>query len=440
MRLFRQELFKIINPLVLAVLAVLGVVYFFLFASFSIEYFSNGENAKALFQLSSGWAQRYGPTLEPEERAELDGQRERMLEEFSSLLAGFAQRRLASLQEGYDYDMSHGYPFDWEEWKRDVAFYQNLPFHDYNSFLAYSQAALEYQERNGIEDWNTLQEAYPYAGTNGPIPEVTNYYQIQALDSFLEAYDSLEHNSYYQTAAFQAAPQPLQERIRALDAGGRGYLPQSVLDSTSQYAQHLALWVVLSVVLLLSPTLVRDRLHRMRPQQWASRQGRVRVLQAQMAAALVSALVLTVVNLAAYALPYLSQGPLCFRDFSLYNRYSGALFPWFDWSFGAYLLVLVGMCLLLGLGAGALTGFLSQYSGNYVAMLLKAVPLFLLAGALFAPWVMKYAFFNRPVLEGGTAALFPGAELLCVLALLALGAALCALACWRQGKRELLGP
>ena len=38
MRLFRQELFKIINPLVLAVLAVLGVVYFFLFASFSIEY------------------------------------------------------------------------------------------------------------------------------------------------------------------------------------------------------------------------------------------------------------------------------------------------------------------------------------------------------------------------------------------------------------------
>ncbi len=219
MRLFRQELFKIINPLVLAVLAVLGVVYFFLFASFSIEYFSNGENAKALFQLSSGWAQRYGPTLEPEERAELDGQRERMLEEFSSLLAGFAQRRLASLQERYDYDMSHGYPFDWEEWKRDVAFYQNLPFHDYNSFLAYSQAALEYQERNGIEDWNTLQEAYPYAGTNGPIPEVTNYYQIQALDSFLEAYDNLEHNSYYQTAAFQAAPQHLQERIRALDAG-----------------------------------------------------------------------------------------------------------------------------------------------------------------------------------------------------------------------------
>ena len=91
-------------------------------------------------------------------------------------------------------------------------------------------------------------------------------------------------------------------------------------------------------------------------------------------------------------------------------------------------------------GAGALTVFLSQYSGNYVAMLLKAVPLFLLAGALFAPWVMKYAFFNRPVLAGGTAALFPGAELLCVLALLALGAALCALACWRQGKRELSGP
>ena len=70
-------------------------------------------------------------------------------------------------------------------------------------------------------------------------------------------------------------------------------------------------------------------------------------------------------------------------------------------------------------------------------MLLKAVPLFLLVGALFAPWVMKRAFFYRTVWEDGTALLFPGAEFLCVLALLALGAALCGLACQRQRRREV---
>ncbi len=435
MRLFRQELFKILNPLVLLVLALVGVVYFFLFAYFSIEYFSNGENAKALFTLSSGWAQRYGTTLEPEERGELEGQRAALRAEFVQQLAAFAQGRLAALEESPAAGV--GDPAQEEERQREVAFYQNLPFHDYDGFQAYSEEARAYQDREEVTSWEELQAVYPYAGQNGPIPTATNYFQIQALDSFLEAYDNLEHNSYYQTDAFQAAPQQLQDRIRALDAGGRGYLPQSVLDSTSQYAQRLALWVVLSVVLLLSPTLVRDRLHRMRPMQWASRQGRVRVLRAQMAAALACALLVTVVDLLCYLFPYLSQGPLRFRDFSLYNRYSGALIPWFDWSFGAYLLVLAGMLLLLGLGAGALTVFLSQYSGNYVAMLLKAVPLFLLVGALFAPWVMKRAFFYRTVWEDGTALLFPGAEFLCVLALLALGAALCGLAYQRQRRREV---
>lgn len=431
MRLFRQELFKIVNPLILMLLAVLGVVYFFLFSYFSIEYFSNGENAKALFTLSSGWAQRYGPTLEPEERAELDGQREDLLEDFPRQLETFARARVKVIQAlvkevGIDEGLA-----------RELDFYQNLPFHDYDGFQAYSEAAMEYQDQLEVTDWDDLQEAYPYAGQNGPIPNVTNYYQIQALDSFLEAYDRLEGGGYYETASFQAAPQRLQDRIQALDAGGRGYLPYSVLDSTGQYAQRLALWVVLSVVLLLSPTLVRDRLHRLRALQWTSRQGRVRVLRTQMAAALVSALGLTVGNLMFYTVPYLCQGPLRFRDFSLYNRYSGSLIPWFDWTFGEYLLVLLGMLLLLGLGAGALTVFLSQYSGSYVAMLLKAVPLFLAVGGFFASWVMDHAFFQRPLWEGSGVSLFPGAEFLWVLALLALGAALCTLACRRQGRREL---
>ena len=50
--------------------------------------------------------------------------------------------------------------------------------------------------------------------------------------------------------------------------------------------------------------------------------------------------------------------------------------PWFDWTYGTYLLVLAGLFLALSLGAAGLTVFLSQYSGNYIAMLLKAVPLF----------------------------------------------------------------
>lgn len=88
-------------------------------------------------------------------------------------------------------------------------------------------------------------------------------------------------------------------------------LPGSVGISTREYGTDLAVWCVLSVVLLLSPTLVRDRLRNTRPMQWASRRGRA-ILNTQMGAALLSALVLTAINLTVYAVPFLAQGPLQF--------------------------------------------------------------------------------------------------------------------------------
>ena len=61
---------------------------------------------------------------------------------------------------------------------------------------------------------------------------------------------------------------------------------------------------------------------------------------------------------------------------------------WFDWSYGTYLLVLVDLILALSLGTAGLTVFLSQYSGHYIAMLLKAVPLFVVVGAVLGSWLL----------------------------------------------------
>ena len=50
------------------------------YPSFYIEHFSNGPSAQAEFELSVEWVAQHGPTLEPEERAELDS---RLAEEIS---------------------------------------------------------------------------------------------------------------------------------------------------------------------------------------------------------------------------------------------------------------------------------------------------------------------------------------------------------------------
>jgi len=165
-----------------------------------------------------------------------------------------------------------------------------------------------------------------------------------------------------------------------------GLLLLSVKRSTQEYGRDLAVWCVLSIVLLLSPTLVRDQLRRTCAMQWTSRRGRS-VLTTQMTAALCSALVLTAVNLVIYSVPFLAQGLLQFHACGLGGIWAWGS-PWFDWTYGTYLVVLAGLILALSMADVGLTVFLSQYSSSYIAMLLKALPLFVAVGAALESWLL----------------------------------------------------
>lgn len=168
--------------------------------------------------------------------------------------------------------------------------------------------------------------------------------------------------------------------------------------------------------------------------QWTSRRGRG-VLNTQMAAALCSALVLTVINLVIYAVPFLAQGPLQFHACGLGGIWAWGS-PWFDWTYGTYLIVLVGLILVLSLAAAGLTVFLSQYSASYIAMLLKALPLFVVAGAVLGSWLLDMPFSFRNLWTGGPW-LPKGTEGVVAAGLLAVSIVLCILTCRRQRRREL---
>lgn len=431
MNLFVQEIKKLMNPMVLCAITVLGSLYFYLFPSFQIDYFSNGRNQEALFDLSAGWAERYGTTLEG---AEWDGIKNQLTEEkaaFPDRLEAWRENRIATYQEMKDEYQERGDTEVVKGIQEDISALQRVPSMDYDTFRSELDAYNQVMRSAGYQ---TAAAQFPLSQFYQYIQDSTNFYTIQELEHFLERQAQLEEQPYSQTEAFAVSPPAVQARVLELEARDQGYIPLSVLDSTMLYSCRLGVWVVLSVVLLLSPSLVRDRLYRMRSAQWASRQGRG-ILRVQMAAALAAAAGLTMVNIVLYAIPYLIEHPLIFQKFSLYNPFHGRI-PWFDWTFLQYLLVLAGMELALGLAAGALTVFLSQYSGNYVAMLLKAVPLFLAVGLLFSTGMLSNAFFER---QTGLGYLPRGIEFVMIAGMLALGGGSCLWALRRQRGRELLG-
>ena len=402
MELWKWELRKIWRPGILAAILLLGAVYYWMFPQFYIEYFCNGPNAEAQFDLASDWVARYGPTLEPEERAQLDGQLAEEIGSFDQQISSIPEASAAGLT-------------------------------DYESFLSFREEYLNgVLNANGQADMDTeylLNRVY--GGTS--------WYTIAVLEQAMEAYDTQAERRTQAVSNRREAGQPeamvRREAELASSEMAHSLLPSSVKHSTQEYGKDLAVWCVLSIVLLLSPTLVRDRLRNTRPMQWASRRGRS-VLNVQMGAALLSALVLAVVNITVYVIPFLAQGPLQFAACGLDGIWEWGT-PWFDWTYGTYLLVLAGLILALSLGAAGLTAFLSQYSGNYIAMLLKAVPLFVAVGAVLGSWLLDRPFTFRPLWDGYGPWVPKGAEAVAAAVLLALGLGLCALACRRQRKREL---
>ena len=401
MELWKWELRKIWRPGILAAILLLGAVYYWMFPQFYIEYFTNGPYAEAQFDLASDWVEQYGPTLEPEERAQLDGQLAEELDVFAQQIAVIPEAAAAGLT-------------------------------DYESFLSFREEYLNgVLNADGQADMDTeYLLSRVYGGTN--------WYRIEVLTDTLEAYDTQDEHLALVISNRQELGQPeamiQREAELAASDSRHSLLPLSVKRSTQEYGKDLAVWCVLSIVLLLSPTLVRDRLRNTRPMQWASRRGRA-ILSTQMGTALLSALALTIVNLTIYAVPFLDQGPLRFAACGLDGIWEWGT-PWFDWAYGTYLLVLAGLILALALGAAGLTVFLSQYSGNYIAILLKAVPLFVAVGAVLGSWLLDMPFTFRS-LGSGAVWLPRGIEATAVLALLVLGLGLCWLSCSRQKRREL---
>ena len=402
MRLLAWELQKIWRPGILAAILLLGAAYYWMFPEFYIEYFCNGPASQAQFQLASEWVEEYGPTLEPEERAELDGQLAEEIGKFNQQIAAIPETAAAGLT-------------DYETFDRFREDYLN------DTLDSGSQADMDME----------YLLSRVYGGTN--------WYLIEEIQYTMELYDTQEEHNALVISGRKAEGQPEamihREEQLAEPERAHGLLPFSVKESTREYGMDLAVWCVLSIVLLLSPTLVRDRLRGTRAMQWASRRG-WSVLTTQMAAALCSALVLTAINLVVYAIPFLAQEPLRFRDCGLDGIWEWSA-PWFDWTYGTYLVVLVGLILALSLAAAGLTVFLSQYSGSYIAMLLKALPLFAAVGAVLGSWLLDMPFSFRRIWENGPW-MPKGMEAAVTAGLLAVSILLCTLTCRRQRKRELL--
>ena len=402
-----QELKKIFRPrLVLGALA-LGAVYALLFIYFYVTVYPTnigGSDGLSILDTVSGWVEKYGPSLSPEEEAEIEDQLPALYAQADGYIAADPTAQKYGLET-------------------------------YQDFLRFQQTASRSAGEDNQDMWRILERLW--SDETGNIQG-----RLYVYSFYTEQYRYFADGSIQTWLAEDLADGGLTQQeydnIMSTYFGPEGsyesLLPQQLTAyHVSDCARRFTVLALLILCLLLGPVMTTDRMSRMVPAQYASRRGRA-LARTQLAAALLTAAALAAVTAGLFlALFIFRHGLQVFFPCRLasFDR----AYAWPDWTFGGYLAALGAIHLGVCLAGAALVWLLSRTSGSYITLLLKLIPAF---GALYGAllWVMDDAFYYANSLYKRTGV--PYVEPMAGAALLLLAGALTALFLLRLRRRDIV--
>lgn len=378
MSLFAQELNRIWRPGIFAALLVSGLVFWFLVGKGpGIAVFPNGSQATFHFELAQEWADRFGASIDDAEMREVRTEARDAEAAFESVLATLDGAAERDLRTRADFD-------------------------------AFSSEVLDREygvQQTGGEPDDALKA------------DIALSERILTLPSHERAYEM-----------------DLWLQVLEGEGGARGYLSHMWLQDIETYLNRLSTWLVAAPMFVMAPVAASDQLHRMRAVQWSSRIGR-KVFGAQLAAAVLSAVLVLAVSLCAWAAPLAGDGIGALMDCVITGPLSGYACGW-DMTLGAYVAARVTLMASMGLAAGILAFVLARMSAGYVGMLVRVVPVCAGLGWLLAPVLFDHALCERSVPGSAnpfsTGWLPVGGEAMVVAAIAAVAIATCAASCMRE--------
>ena len=398
--MIKEEIKKIWRPGIIAVLILTGAVFYAMFLNFYVQYFPNGPQMDGLMRTAEQWAEEYGTSLSPDEAAKAKAAYPKLIAE--------ADRYTASNSLFKEHGVN-----SYDEFKE----FYNKAVYSVSGQIGVDEQKL-YSDANIMLNYLQSEETKNIDG------------RIYALDTYTQMYDSW-------LSALQAAEYEKKELFNAnkLLSDGvlwQNMLPNEITDTASRYFSNLLVWIIVSVCLLISPLTVRDKMRKMRQLQWSSRHGR-KILNTQFKASVLSAIALTTINILLFGPVFLLKIPSVFFDCHMLSFMQGSL-PWFNWTLRGWLAVMVLLSYAAGVSAASAAFFLSRYSQNLVAMLLKLIPLIIISAIIAMKLLVNAFYYSSPLYKISG---IPGIEAIVPCSALILGAALCMAACKKEKKKEI---
>lgn len=327
MRILFYELKKIFEFKKVLILIGICFIIFQMYISFYFKYFPNGSE-KYAFNLSLQMLNDYGSSMDEEEYGHFKGRYEQEKQEANQYI--MTDNRFADAGVS-TYDQFRNMELDSEK-QEALNFYIML-------------------EKN-----------------------VELFWVLGAREYIMERYESIDRDRIYLNK------QQLNRFEQLLQTGAiTSIFPDFVHYNYDQLISWTAILILISIMFMIAPVYIRDRINRVQELQYASRTGR-NLFVAKLAASLVAAFIIITIELACLFALYAGNQTSPFFPVNI-NSFFNIVTSWYDLTFLQYIILTVAIVYVLGAVITLVIAFLSSVSPNYITVIGAQVPIaFLLFG------------------------------------------------------------
>lgn len=329
MRVLWNELKKILTWKMLVLLIFINSVLYFLLIEFYIENFPNGSGVYS-YEMGIEMIEKYGTTMDEEE------------------FVDFKKAYANQVEEATQYLLSR------EE-------FVEVGLDTYEEFLAYDW-------------WNAPQEIDELRSDVFINEKVDLFWELQERERLLDFYEMKE-------IVPDVLSEKKRQRFEELIAQEKfGVYPKVVMMNFKSFIANVAIAILFSVVLVISPTIVKDRTRQVVAIQYTTRKGR-NLFKTKLLAGSIATFILITALLIVYFSLYSLNNTSMYFDVRVNTFIANE--SWFDPTFFQFILLCVAGIYIIGLVFGLLSMVFSSLVPNMVSLIGIQIPFvvgFLLIG------------------------------------------------------------
>lgn len=329
MRVLWNEVKKILTWKMLVLLIFINSVLYFLLIEFYIENFPNG-SAIYSYEMGIEMIEKYGTSMDEVEFVDFKKAYANQVEEADEYLKsskGFVEAGLDT----------------------------------YENFLAYDW-------------WNAPEEIYALRSNVFFEEKVDLFWELQERERLIDFYDGRE-------TIPSVRSEKQRQRFEELIAQEKfGLYPEVVMMNFKSFIANVGIAILFSVVLVISPTILKDRTRQLVAIQYTTEKGR-NLFKTKILAGCIATFIVITALLIVYFTLYSSNNTSMYFDVKV-NTFIGNE-SWFDPTFFQFILLCVAGIYIIGLLFGMLSMAFSSLVPNMVSLIGIQIPFvvgFLLIG------------------------------------------------------------